>query len=263
MLSMTMRYWLIVAVLQLPVILGYLYSKRELWDTTKNALTQLEFPGQKKFPYLRHCGAWALIPLNFVIAYVINVHGEQWSGIWMTIAFLLALIVGGTFVDGWAQGDNPPNKTPGEPNRDKVLSSMTRHGLIAMPGMHNTFSAGVVFSVMAMYYLFTPGTIDPTEITIVSIAIAIYLPIGLLQPPLDVHGHIHGMAWAQTVGGLILVFIGWYLRTHMLQQAADAGTDVLHIGLLLSAAACSTAATAHATTSRAPPVAIRAEVRKP
>lgn len=188
---MANRFWLLIFLLELPVILGGFIAYREgYWDAAQ-VMRQLRSP-IKFLTYKGHAGVivlfFATCPL---LAAIIVTCGKQWDAVTFIEVLLVASVASALIQQGWIN--------------DPVPSALVRNGL-RMPGALNMVSMAIVFAVAAMYYVpaFTTQ-VDTSYTWIVSSILLVQLLAGILLPPLVVHGAIHVPAQVQAVAGTLIV----------------------------------------------------------
>lgn len=155
---------------------------------------------------------WALVPLNFVVAYVIATYGSTWNVPDLFVVLVGSTAVSAVSIDQWAIADNKPQAA------GQVLSSMTRYGQPTIVGLLISASMAIVYTAVIMLVFFTPVKIDPPGILFWTLfAMGAYLPFGLLLPAYMTHGSVHTRAVEQTIAGWLLLAIFYYVRVDYLQ----------------------------------------------
>lgn len=204
--------WTVVALtvlLSVLIVLGALSAHVDEWFWPPSEPRKKLYAPEVThfFAFAEHWGIWALIPLNVFVALAMTHAYRQWNLLLFFFVFIVMQIVSVYMMKAWADGDNTPGK--------RVLSAFSRDGSLTVTGVLLAISMAVVYTVAVMYFL-TPGVADGQFPLIFALALTVYLPFGLLQPPLCVWNDIHNEAMTQWIGGTVTVWVLYVVHVHVI-----------------------------------------------
>ncbi|HEV3244791.1 MAG TPA: hypothetical protein VG102_00345 [Candidatus Paceibacterota bacterium] len=203
----------ILALTAPTVYCGYAAATNDwFWPLTADQKARLA-PVTHFFTVAEHAGWWALLLLNIPLGIAAALMWREWNAPLFAGVFIVMFIASLKMMEAWALADNAEDVTR------KVLSAFSRDGLLTVPGVLLTLSMAFAYTIIAMYFL-TPGPAANFKFSLFfALALSVYLPFGLLQPPHKVWGvpgkfwtGIHNAAIGQWLGGTALVWALFFLR---------------------------------------------------